>query len=171
VEEDILMVINHHIYNALTGLVYKLCLAMLPLFIFGTTQGQRITIEYQKKMLKMGLSKELPISYFDSLIVPLSTFKYNHKVFVNDTIENPLSVKENTAIYFEKKVIMVTSPNGLFLFQVKKKFITEKKDGIIEHYFCTKGNRLYLIIMVKNGVHIRSENSYYSTFYYFEDLK
>lgn len=169
-KKDVSMTTNHHIYKALIGLVNKLCLAMLLLFIFGTIQGQKITTEHQLKMLKMNLKEKLPISYFDSLIIPPSTIEFNHKRFVNDTIEKPININEITTISFEKKVIMVSSPNGVFLFQIKKKFVEENVDGIIEHYYCTNGNRLYLIIIVKSGVYIRKDNSYYSSFFYHEEL-
>lgn len=159
------------IYNALINLVKKVYLVVVvTLLTLGTTQGQKITVEHQLKMLKMDLREELPITYFDSLIIPPSTIKFNYKSFVNDTIEKPIKINEITTIYFEKKVIMVTSPNGVFLFQIKKKFVEENVDGIIEHYYCTKGNQLYLIIMVKSGVYIRKNNSYYSSFFYHEEL-
>ena len=169
-KKDFSMTNNYRIYNTQFGLINKLCLAILPMLIVAATQGQKITAEHQLKMLKIDLSEKLPISYFDSLIIPPTTLEFNHKKFINDTIENPININENTTIYFEKKVVMVSSPNGVFLFQIKKKLVKENAAGIIEHYYCMKGNRLYLISRVKSGVYIRKDNDYYSSFFYHEEL-
>jgi hypothetical protein len=150
--------------------VKKLLIISFLLLVESYGFGQKITTEHQLKMLKINLSKELPISNFDSLIIPPTTIEFNHKRFINDTIEKPININEITIIYFEKKVIMASSTNGVFLFQIKKKFVEENEDGIIEHYYCTKGNRLYLIIMIKSGVYIRRDDSFYSSFFYNEEF-
>ncbi len=135
-----------------------------------TVLGQKITAEHQKNMLKMNLEEPLPISKFDSLTELPSTLKFNQKNFINDTIDSPIKITEHTCIYIEKRTIMIESPNGVFLFQIKKKLVTENKDGIVEYYYCSKGTRLHLITVVKNGIYIRRNNSYYSSFYYHEEL-
>lgn len=150
-------------------LALKLCLAILVLFTFKTSQGQEITAEHQLKMLKLDYSS-LSNTYSDSLIITPSKTEFNHKSFLNDTIEKPIKTTEITTIYVEAKTIMLTNINNTFLFQIKKKFVEENNEGIIEHYYCTKGNNLYLIIIVKDGVYIRKNNSYYSSFFNSEEF-
>ena len=157
------MIISHYFYK---GLIEKSYLIGFILFIFGTTlQGQKVTVEHQLKMLKMNLS-EFSYDYNDSLIRIPSTIDYNQKIFLNDTIEIPNNIREKTTFHFEKKIILLTNSNNTFLFQIKKKFVEENKTGLIEHYYCTRNNKLYLISMVKDGVYIRKNNSYYSSFFY-----
>ncbi len=143
---------------------------MVALLVGGYGFGQKISAEHQLRLLQVNLNEELPIANFDSLITPPTTLKFNHKQFLNDTIEKPISIIEKNNIYFDKKAIMVNNITGAYLFQIKKKYIQENEVGIFEHYYCTKGSSLYLISVVKSGVYIRKDKSYYSSFYYQEEL-
>jgi hypothetical protein len=151
-------------------LVLKVCLVVFSIFIFGTSQGQRITAEHQLKMLELDYSS-LSNTYKDSLIITPSKSEFNLKTFLNDTINKPINTTEITTIYVEAKTIMLTNINNTFLFQIKKKSVEDNNEGIIEHYYCTKGNNLYLITLVKDGVYIRKNNSYYSSFFNSEEFK
>jgi hypothetical protein len=144
-------------------------MVMVTLLTFGTTQGQGITAEHQQKMLNINISEFPPIP-IDSTITPPLSVTFNYKIFLNDTISNPIKINETTTIHFEKKTVMVTGNDRAFLFQIKKKIVEEDKDGNIVHYYCTKGKSLYLVTKVKNGVYFRKKNSYYSTFYTNEEL-
>lgn len=145
----------------------KVCLIIFSFFLFGSSQGQKITVNQQLTMLKIDDSFS-PKPYSDSLTITPSKTEFNHKFFLNDTIENPINTYEITTIYIEEKVIMITSSKNTFLFQIKKKFIENNGEGIIEYYHCEKGKKLYLITIVKNGIYIRKDKSYYSSFFYSE---
>ena len=145
--------------------ILKACLVVLPLFLCRNSQGQKITVDYQLKMLEMNLNN---FSYTLNPLLRITPFttKFNHKSFLNDTIKNPINTDEITILSIEEKSIILSNNRGKFLFQIKNKFLKENKNGLIEHYYCVKSNKLYLIIIVENGIYIRKDNSYYSSFYY-----
>tara|TARA_B100000809_G_scaffold41602_1_gene36218 strand:- start:2307 stop:2843 length:537 start_codon:yes stop_codon:yes gene_type:complete len=168
-KKDILTKSNYGTDKAPILIALKGCLIVLTFFIFSNSQGQKITAEYQLKMLKMDILT-LSNTYNDSLTITPSKTEFSHKIFLNDTIDNPINTNEITTIYVEEKTIMLTNIKSTFLFQLKNKFVEENKEGLIEHYYCTKGNNLYLIIIVKDGVYIRKDSSYYSSFFYHKEL-
>lgn len=146
----------------------KVVLIALILFSIEQTQAQNITPEYQLKVLKIN-PNESPLSYSDSLIKLPLKLEFNRKIFLNDTIEKPNTIRENTTLHFEKKIILLSNPNSTFLFQIKNKRVEYYENELVEHYYCKRGNKPYLVTLTKTGIYIRRENSYYSSFFYNEE--
>jgi len=159
---------DQSIYKWPISLGKKTVYLVLILFAITHTQAQNISPEYQLKVLKINLA-EPALNYSDSLIQLPSTIEFKHKIFLNDTIENPNSIKETTTIHFEEKAILLTNPNSTFLFQVKTKRVDYYENELIEQYYCNRGGKPYIVIVTKTGVYIRRANSYYSSFFYHKE--
>ena len=159
---------DQSIYKWQFALGKKPIYLVLILLTIAHTQAQNISPEYQLKVFQMNLAKPA-LNYSDSLIQLPSTIEFKHKIFLNDTIENPNSIKETTTIHFEERAILLTNPNSTFLFQIKNKRVDYYENELVEQYYCNRGSKPYIVIVTKIGVYIRRVNSYYSSFFYHKE--